>query len=338
MHGLPSGPVPRPPRCSRRRVEGWARARAQNVPEAAVPSAPHGALAQLAEHRSPKPGVAGSSPACPAAVAGWPHRMRLSRADEIPPRAPHRGAGNVAVLAYHDVREEVDDPVGALFTVRPAALTRQLIALRRLGYRFVGLDAVVDGLAGRRPLPARGILLTFDDGYDSLRDVVAPVLRGGGRAWGRVRRQRPAGRDEHLESRAGCSRAAVARRRAAVGPGRGRHRGPAHSRTHRDVSRLSGGELEGEVPGSVCDLERAGMPRPRAFAYPYGASSPAAADAVRRAGCAVAFTVQRGVVRGGDDPYLLPRLRVHREDSVTGVLRRLALATARRGRRTAASS
>jgi len=48
------------------------------------------------------------------------------------PRLAER-AGHVAVLAYHDVRDEVDDAVGARFTVRPGALTRQLSALRRLG-------------------------------------------------------------------------------------------------------------------------------------------------------------------------------------------------------------
>ncbi len=242
------------------------------------------------------------------------------------------GAGHVAVLAYHDVCDEVDDAIGAHFTVRPGALTRQLTALRRLGYRFVGLDAVIDGLAGRCPLPARAILLTFDDGYDSLRDRVVPILRrvgapavafvvsgrlGDTNAWDRER-----GAHERRLLDGGQLQALAADDIEVA----------AHSRTHRDLSGLSGRELEDEVLGSVGDLERAGLPRPRAFAYPYSASSPAAADAVRRAACAVAFTVDCDVVRSGDDPYLLPRLLVHRDDSVSAVLGRLALATARRGR------
>jgi peptidoglycan/xylan/chitin deacetylase (PgdA/CDA1 family) len=240
--------------------------------------------------------------------------------------------GAVAVLAYHDVREEAVDPVTARFAVRPAALHRQLAVLQRLGYRFVGLDAVIDGLAGRCPLPARAILLTFDDGYVSLRDQVAPILRrwrapavafvvtrrlGDTNAW-----DRELGASERRLLDGGQLKALAADGIEVA----------AHSRTHRDLSELSGGELEDEVLGSVGDLESAGLPRPRAFAYPYGASSPAAVDAVRRAGCAVAFTVERGVVRRGDDPYLLPRLLVHRDDSVSGLLGRLALATARRGR------
>jgi peptidoglycan/xylan/chitin deacetylase (PgdA/CDA1 family) len=74
-----------------------------------------------------------------------------------------RSAAKIAVLAYHGVSD----------ADRFAA---QLDLLRRTATP-VSLDEAIDGLAGRGALPPRAVLITFDDGDATVRDVAAPLLR-----------------------------------------------------------------------------------------------------------------------------------------------------------------
>jgi peptidoglycan/xylan/chitin deacetylase (PgdA/CDA1 family) len=74
-----------------------------------------------------------------------------------------RAANHLTVLAYHGV----DDP---------DRFAGQLDHLVRVG-RPVALDDLTGALAGRRPLPERAVLLTFDDGERSLLEAGLPLLR-----------------------------------------------------------------------------------------------------------------------------------------------------------------
>lgn len=74
-----------------------------------------------------------------------------------------RSGGRLPVLAYHGV----DDPEG---------FRAQLDYLLRTR-RPVSLDEVLDAAAGRRPLPGRPVLITFDDGERSVLEHGLPILR-----------------------------------------------------------------------------------------------------------------------------------------------------------------
>lgn len=69
----------------------------------------------------------------------------------------------------------------------------------------------------------------------------------------------------------------------------------AHTRTHPLLSQVAEADLDGEIGGSVDDLRRMTAADLPVFAYPSGAVSAAAVEAVRRAGIEVAFTTVRGV-------------------------------------------
>jgi biofilm PGA synthesis lipoprotein PgaB len=80
------------------------------------------------------------------------------------------------VLCYHDVPEDVrvnPDP----YAVDSAQLVAQFAWLRENGYRVVSLDDVIAAREGRRPLPAKAVMLTFDDGYRSFYTRVFPLLK-----------------------------------------------------------------------------------------------------------------------------------------------------------------
>lgn len=93
------------------------------------------------------------------------------------PAAASAGAGStLTVLGYH----EVADPAQALvpaYAVTPTSLVRQLDWLRNHGYHFVSVDDVLAARGGGRPLPARPVLVTFDDGYQSVYEHAWPVLK-----------------------------------------------------------------------------------------------------------------------------------------------------------------
>jgi hypothetical protein len=89
--------------------------------------------------------------------------------------APER---QVPVLAFNGV----SDAPGGLGTTR-RAFARQLALLKHLGYTAIGTKQWADFRAGRGTLPAKPILLTFDDGrLDTYRGADRLLERAGMRA------------------------------------------------------------------------------------------------------------------------------------------------------------
>jgi biofilm PGA synthesis lipoprotein PgaB len=91
--------------------------------------------------------------------------------------APARAApGDFLVLCYHDivvnVREQRDPDA-----VDVEQLAQQFAWLRGHGYVAVSVSDIVAARSGGKPLPAKAVLLTFDDGYRSVYTHVFPLLK-----------------------------------------------------------------------------------------------------------------------------------------------------------------
>lgn len=87
-----------------------------------------------------------------------------------------QAAGTFRVICWHDVREDVrvvPDP----FAVDTAELVSQFSWLRENGYHVIGMDDVIAAREGRRPLPDKAVMLTFDDGFRSVYTRVYPLLK-----------------------------------------------------------------------------------------------------------------------------------------------------------------
>jgi peptidoglycan/xylan/chitin deacetylase (PgdA/CDA1 family) len=88
----------------------------------------------------------------------------------------------------------------------------------------------------------------------------------------------------------------------------------AHSASHLNLGLLVGEALAMQVGGAKARIEaQIGAPV-KTFAYPYGqkqALSPAAFEAVRRAGYTLAFTAMSGVVSADADAAALPRVALN---------------------------
>ena len=92
------------------------------------------------------------------------------------PRAAAAPRAEVTVLSYHEIADEAD-ALSPSYSVTPTNFLRQMDWLRNHGYRFVSLDDVLASREGRRPLPEKAVLVTFDDAYRSIHLHAWPVLR-----------------------------------------------------------------------------------------------------------------------------------------------------------------
>ncbi len=98
------------------------------------------------------------------ALIGWLER--------VGPWPAHR----VVVLTYHRVDEPgVDGRDDRLISATPAQFEVQMAHLAR-GYAPVSIDDVLAARDGGRPLPARAVLVTFDDGCEDFEHHAWPVL------------------------------------------------------------------------------------------------------------------------------------------------------------------
>jgi peptidoglycan/xylan/chitin deacetylase (PgdA/CDA1 family)/glycosyltransferase involved in cell wall biosynthesis len=234
--------------------------------------------------------------------------------------------GHAVVLAYHAIADLRGDPVLAEYGVPRNRFAEQLDMLAVRGRRFVDLGTLLRALDGEQPLPRGAVLVTFDDAYADLLTDARPVLAERGipavafAVAGRI------GTSNEWDHPKGAGKLplldeeglrTIVGDRVAVG---------SHGSMHRRLVDLEPAELEDELEGSAARLSAIGLPRPVAFSYPYGLWSPEVAESVRDAGYAAAFTVEAGVIRGGENRYALPRIEVFASD--TPWILRLKLATA----------
>lgn len=92
------------------------------------------------------------------------------------PLATQKIATELTVLAYH----EVDDPRQALiaeYAITPQLFEQHIIWLKQHGFQFVSVDQVLAAQAGQTSLPAKAILLSFDDGYQSFYNNAYPIIK-----------------------------------------------------------------------------------------------------------------------------------------------------------------
>jgi len=115
-------------------------------------------------------------------AAAGAHAQDTGRTTALPqsqllPERMTAAPNSFSVIGYHEVRHDVRDYPDP-FAVDTAALVAQFSWLNGNGYKPVSLDEII---ASRQPggkvLPAKAVLLTFDDGYLSFYTRVYPLLR-----------------------------------------------------------------------------------------------------------------------------------------------------------------
>ncbi len=254
-----------------------------NEPPAKANAAGTSPAATAAEH---VPAAAATTPAAdPRKPASWPRSGAAAKSTRVP------------ILMYHLVAAA---PAGTAYPglwVPPQELKAHVAALGDAGFVGVTLGEVWDAWHGDGKLPARPVVLSFDDGDISQVLGGAPVLKDAG--WPGVLNLTV----NHLGK--GGIPMWGAKRLIKQGWDI-----DSHTVSHADLTTLSGDALTRELVDSRKQIKARLGVTPRFFCYPAGRNDAASRQAVEAAGYLAATTTEPGLAARSDDPFGLPRLRV----------------------------
>ncbi len=217
----------------------------------------------------------------------------------------------VPILMYHAVESAPRPPAYKHFYVLAREFAWQMRALKRAGYTAVTFAQLADALFGHSPLPARPILLTFDDGYLDIKANVHPLLRELGfpytvfLAAGKVGTTNDWVISEGYQPTPLLGWRDILEMQADGGVSF-----QAHTLSHPHLTRLSSEDVRRELGDSKTLLEQTLQTRADVLCYPYGNVNDSVMEQAREAGYRLAVTTQTGRVRASDDPLRLPRLSV----------------------------
>jgi peptidoglycan/xylan/chitin deacetylase (PgdA/CDA1 family) len=237
-------------------------------------------------------------------------RLNVSKAPPAPkpPIGPHNAP--VPILMYHVLAPPLpNDPYPDLY-VKPADFRAQVAWLAAHGYHAVTLRQVYDYWRGRRALPRKPVVLTFDDGYHSDFTVALPTLRA--RDWPGVLNLEVRNLQPVWGTRPGMVRKLIAAGWEI----------DAHTMTHPDLTTLDPARLRYEVAGSRAAIRRLFHVPVDFFCYPTGRYDDAVLAAVRAAGFLGATTTKEGLATP-HSLFTLDRVRVDESDSVAGLAAKL---------------
>lgn len=219
----------------------------------------------------------------------------------------------VPILLYHSVSA---DPAGwiAPYAVSPQTFARHVELIVASGRTPMTVTALVDALDGGTTLPARPLLVTFDDGFADFADA-APVLA-----------------THHIPCTlyvtTGALRGPHQSTQLCLPPARmlawsqltelpaGDVEIGAHTHTHPQLDTLREQAAAAEIHPCKELLEDAIGREVRSFAYPHGFHCARVRRQVRAAGYASAAAVGNAFSSGTDDRFALARLTIRSTTSI----------------------
>jgi peptidoglycan/xylan/chitin deacetylase (PgdA/CDA1 family) len=210
--------------------------------------------------------------------------------------------GPVPILEYHVLgAAPTDAPYPELYVTRPD-FHRQMDWLDEHGYEAVTLEAVEEAWYHGGALPAKPVVISFDDGYRPQFTYALPELRKHG--WPGLLNLKAEGSDlygSNVEAMIGAGWELA-----------------AHTIHHLDLTTLDAAQLKEEVAGSRELLRREyGVPV-KNFCYPAGQFNETVVAAVKAAGYTGATTEIPGDAERRK-PYELSRFEMLGSSGVTGL-------------------
>ncbi|WP_051663183.1 polysaccharide deacetylase family protein [Alicyclobacillus macrosporangiidus] len=209
---------------------------------------------------------------------------------------------SVPILEYH----EANYVPGNVATLKPGQLEAELQWLHDHGFHTVNFGQLYAALYQGYRLPSRPVLLTFDDGYESVYLKVFPLLKRyhfqatvfavSGFTHDQPNRDKPfpTMTVSELQELQASGLVDVEN----------------HTATHADLSKLSVDEQRREIDGAAAFLENVVHHPIRFFCYPDGDYSDQTVDLLRQSGYLLAVTQHQGYANLRQGPLTLHRLTV----------------------------
>ncbi len=215
---------------------------------------------------------------------------------------------HIPILLYHSVSFSPSSWI-AHYTVTPQDFELQMETVVASGRTPLTVSALRAALSGRRKLPPRPVVITFDDGFADTLTAAAPVLASHDLpatvyvTTGALGQPSP-GSDRMLEWE-------QVEELSALG-----HEIGGHTRTHPELDTLTPATAREEIRVCKDQLEQRLGLAVRSFAYPYGHSNPLVRSLVRDVGYESACSVKNAFTTSADPEYSIARLAVASTTSV----------------------
>ncbi len=265
----------------------------------------------------------------PAAVTGAYSATWTISGDGIPASSVTQTAAitvdpaiavRVPVLMYHNIETTSRD----FYTVSTDNFRAQMRALKAYGYTTVSYQDVLDYRAGVKTPPAKPILLTFDDAYESLLTIVLPIISDPSIDFRITSFVNTADvRPEDVEGGYPTDPLSWSQLRTLDASGRVDIQ--SHTVSHYDLTTLDASALTAELVNSKTTIEQQlnlnkqpgeALKRVDFLAYPYGAYNSSVEQAVWQAGYKAAAAVEDQIELSAADKLALDRVQMDWNTSV----------------------
>jgi peptidoglycan/xylan/chitin deacetylase (PgdA/CDA1 family) len=225
---------------------------------------------------------------------------------EDPMTKGNEAGSPIPILTYHSL-----DSSGSVISIAPEVFKHQMDVLSDQGYGGISLGDLLDGWEGNAPLPARPVVITFDDGFGNVLEHAAPVLTAlGFRATIFVVTGHCGGSSDWANQPSTVPRLPI------LSHSELRRLPPevfeigGHGLTHAPLTRVGLEQARQEMVDSKRKLEDAISLPVTVFAYPYGLHDRKSLELARvhyRGAC----TTRLRPARPSDDRWALPRVDMY---------------------------
>lgn len=217
--------------------------------------------------------------------------------------------GAVPVLMYHYIGDLPTnaDATRKDLTVSTQNFTAQMNFLLSQGYTSITPGQLYLYLTKNKAIPAKSVVISFDDGYADTFDNAVPILE-----------------TDHLTGMFGIITGLVATNTISNYANwqqiiSARNAGMAivsHSYSHPNFAALSASDQNFNIAKSTVDLTgELGTP-PTYFIYPFGKYNSTTEQTLKNHGYVMSFTTAYGFVKPGENLLELPRVRIHGAESL----------------------
>ena len=214
------------------------------------------------------------------------------------PQWAFQGPGEIVVpiLLYHHIGYSFNED--SVYYVAPEVFDQQLNLLYQWGYQTISVELLARAITQGAELPPKPVILTFDDGSESIYATALPIMQRYGFTGTVYIVYHYVGIKNYMETE-------QIRALYAAGWEIG-----SHSLTHRDLTTRPDRQMD-EIVGSRRQLEsRLGVPI-LSFAYPFGAYDESSLGYVRFSGYMAAVGLGNESLQGNKNLFYLYRQAVN---------------------------
>jgi peptidoglycan/xylan/chitin deacetylase (PgdA/CDA1 family) len=206
----------------------------------------------------------------------------------------------VPILMYHyvEVVKDKRDTIRQSLDILPTVFEKQIETLQEAGYSFLTAGELGEVLDGKRALPTKSVVLTFDDGYRDFYTDVFPILE----------KHQVKATSYIIAGFLGGQNYMTPDMVASISAS-GLVEIGGHTITHPSLKGMSFARAEVEVTKGRQMLEQEFHVPVVSFAYPYGTFDEQAIAIAKQAGFTTAVSTIPGIEENQADRFFLFRIR-----------------------------